>query len=73
MNKNMIKLLVLAAVYLAAVTRPSYAYLDPGTASILLQSVIGAFVAGAATVGLYWSRFKGFFRKRERRDEMKKD
>ena len=39
----------------------AYAYLDPGTGSILLQGLLAGF-AGLAVVGrLYWSRIKGFF------------
>jgi len=40
---------------------PAFAYLDPGTGSILLQGLI-ASVAGALVVGrLYWQRVKNFF------------
>jgi hypothetical protein len=36
----------------------AYAYLDPGTGSILLQGLIAA-IAGIAVAGrLYWSRIK---------------
>jgi hypothetical protein len=51
-------------VLLFAATTPSYAYLDPGTASIVLQSIVAAFAAGAATIGIYWNRVKGIFRPR---------
>jgi len=41
---------------------PAYAYLDPGTGSIILQGLI-ATVAGALVAGrLYWQRVKAFFR-----------
>ena len=35
------------------------AYLDPGTGSILLQGLLAAVAAVAATAGLYWRRIKG--------------
>ena len=43
------------------ITTPAYAYLDPGTGSMLLQLLLGG-VAGALVVGkLYWHRVKAFF------------
>lgn len=44
-----------------AVTAPAYAYLDPGTGSMLLQLLLGS-AAGALVIGkLYWTRIKSFF------------
>ncbi len=40
---------------------PAYAYLDPGTGSMLIQLLLGGF-AGVLVVGkLYWHRIKAFF------------
>ena len=40
---------------------PAFAYLDPGTGSIILQGII-ATVAGMLVAGrLYWERVKQFF------------
>jgi hypothetical protein len=54
----------------------SYAYLDPGTGSIILQAIL-AFIAGAAaTVSLWWGNLKMFFKKvfkSEKKDSDKKD
>jgi hypothetical protein len=42
-------------------SRPAFAYLDPGTGSIMLQLLLGG-TAGAVVVGkLYWHKLKGFF------------
>lgn len=55
---------ILAAVILLgsfSVTAPAYAYLDPGTGSMLLQLLLGG-VAGVLVIGkLYWVRVKSFF------------
>jgi hypothetical protein len=41
-------------------TRPAWAYLDPGTGSMMLQVLLGG-IAGAMVVGkLYWHRFRAF-------------
>jgi hypothetical protein len=41
-------------------TGPAWAYLDPGTGSMMLQVLLGG-IAGAVVVGkLYWYRFREF-------------
>ena len=53
-------LLAAVAVY-ALATGDAFAYLDPGTGSIIIQGIIGA-VAGGLVVGrMYWHKFKSFF------------
>ena len=41
----------------------SYAYLDPGTGSILLQAILGAIAAGFMTISIWWQKFKSFISK----------
>lgn len=54
-------LIILVAAFLFADTSSAFAYLDPGTGSIILQGIIGS-IAGAMVVGrLYWHRIKKFF------------
>ena len=54
------------ALALALAPTGAWAYIDPGTGSILLQGLIAA-VAGVAVVGrIYWHRLKQLFT-RERR------
>jgi uncharacterized membrane protein (DUF485 family) len=36
-------------------------YIDPGTGSIIIQVLIGSFVAGLAMIGVYRMRVKHFF------------
>jgi hypothetical protein len=41
-------------------TGPAWAYLDPGTGSMMLQMLLGG-IAGVMVVGkLYWHRFREF-------------
>lgn len=48
--------LAIAAVIVGMSTSPAYAYLDPGTGSIILQVLLGG-IAGIALVGkLYWHK-----------------
>ena len=36
----------------------AYAYLDPGTGSIILQSLIGVLIGVAITLKIYWFKIK---------------
>ena len=53
---------------------PAYAYLDPGTASMVLQLAIGGAVGALVAVRLYWRRLKNFLfqrnGEREQSDQM---
>ncbi len=60
-NKLIFGLVLLGAV---GITSPAYAYLDPGTGSMLVQMLLGG-VAGALVIGkLYWHRVTAFFGRR---------
>ena len=49
--------LAIAGMVVGMSTSSAYAYLDPGTGSIILQVLLGG-VAGVALVGkLYWHKF----------------
>lgn len=41
----------------------SYAYIDPGTGSMILQAILGFIAAALATLSFYWSKFKTFINK----------
>ncbi len=43
------------------ITTPAYAYLDPGTGSLLLQGLIATLAAAAATGSIYWGKIRAFF------------
>ncbi len=49
---------VLAVVL--ATASPAYAYLDPGTGSLLLQGAIAAAAAMFGMASLWWQRVKAF-------------
>lgn len=59
MNK-LVQTKIISVCVLLAGTEPAWAYLDPGTGSLILQSLI-AGVAGLLVVGrLYWAKLKNF-------------
>ena len=50
------------------ISRPAFAYLDPGTGSIVLQLLLGGVAGGLVVCKLYWHKLKGIF-VRETSDE----
>ena len=62
-------LVVLASLFLLAFTRPSYAYVDPGSVSIIITAILGALAMAGYWVRLYWDRFISLFRRGEVKPE----
>ena len=44
-------------------TTKAHAYLDPGTGSIILQAIVGAFAAFFTSIYIFWARVKNFYKK----------
>ncbi|GEO41583.1 hypothetical protein SAE02_57310 [Skermanella aerolata] len=60
MNRIYMALLAVPALLLFS-TQNAYAYLDPGTGSMLLQGLIGGIAGGMFAIRLYWSKLKSRF------------
>ena len=54
--------LIIIVFYLCSI-KNAFAYLDPGTGSIIIQAIIGFIAAVGGTVSLYWQKLKLLFRK----------
>jgi hypothetical protein len=63
MKKRSINIRILLCIYFATYSTASYAYLDPGTASMILQGAIAAIAGALITIRLYWHRIKSLFAK----------
>lgn len=46
----------------------AFAYIDPGTGSLILQWLVGMVLAGLAVMNVYWQRIKSFFSGKSRSD-----
>ena len=64
-------LLVLAASFVA-VPKPVYAYIDPGTGSLVIQAVLAAVLTVGATVKVFWHQIKAKYRKLFNKNEQEK-
>ncbi len=49
------------AVNLVGFSAAAHAYLDPGTGSILVQSLLAGIAGAVAVLSVYWQRVKAFF------------
>lgn len=59
--RNLPAILSLAGVASILTTGTAHAYLDPGTASLILQGIVGVIGAGIVTMGIYWQKVKNLF------------
>ncbi len=50
-------------IFFTLSTSNSYAYLDPGSASIIIQAVLAALAGALMTAKYWWYRLKALFRR----------
>lgn len=50
------RLMLVFVLMTIGVSEPAFAYLDPGTGSILLQGLLAAVVGALATIKFYWRK-----------------
>lgn len=55
--------LLVAIAALVASTTWAFAYLDPGTGSLVLQMLIAGALTAAASIKIFWAQVKEFFRR----------
>lgn len=72
MRKTMILGVSLSILFI--VIQPSYAYLDPGSGSMMLQVILGGLAGLGVLLKIFWRRiisFFGFGKKQEEKAENK--
>ena len=57
----MYKILLFFGLFFLMSPQTTYAYLDPGTGSYVIQVVLAAMVGLAYTIKIYWTNLKEFF------------
>ncbi|MDH3977564.1 MAG: hypothetical protein OEU86_03535 [Gammaproteobacteria bacterium] len=51
------------AVCLLTLAQPAWAYLDPGTGSMIISAIVGLFATVGLALKTYWYKIKSLFRK----------
>ena len=59
-------------LYIILLPSNAYAYLDPGTGSIILQAILGFIAAAIASISVYWTKFKMLINKIFKKKKKKK-
>ena len=59
----MLRIFLYSVIFTLILIKKCFAYLDPGTASIVIQAIIGAIATTAITIGIYWRKFTDFCRR----------
>ena len=68
-HKRPLKFFLLVGYFTSISPLPAYAYLDPGTGTLILQSIIGGLAAAGAFASLYFQKLKMFFSKKNPESE----
>jgi len=55
-RRSMIFALISNLIFLLAIIQNAYAYIDPGTANIIVQVIIGSIVSFLFMIKLYWNK-----------------
>ena len=58
----------LSSLLLFSITPGAYAYIDPGTGSLLVQGLLAAVAGSMVTIKIYWHRILTFFGRRRDTD-----
>jgi len=66
------RLIVLIFIIFISNYNYAFAYLDPGTGSIILQAIIGAIAAGLTFFTNFWLKVKNFFKRIFKKKDNKK-
>ena len=60
------KIIIISFSFIVLFNTKAFAYLDPGTGSIILQGIVGAIAAGASYCAIYWQKLKNFFNRKSK-------
>ena len=67
----MIKFTFIIFIYFSSISF-AYAYIDPGTGSIMLQAILGFIASIVVGTSFYWHKFKLFIKKIFKKDKNEK-
>ena len=73
-TKSSAHIFVWFALFLLVWADNAHAYIDPGTGSMIIQSVVAAIAGGLFITKTYWHKIKNFLsRKKDIKPELERD
>lgn len=66
---NQLRLMILFFCSFVLAAKPAYAYLDPGSGSMILQVILAGLAGAALVIKMLWHRILTFFRFRKVKEE----
>lgn len=66
MKRKLIATLVVMMLWSVLLAPSALAYIDASGTSLLLNAIIGVFIAGGAAVAVYWHKIKRWVRKKRK-------
>ena len=72
MNKNISSISIGSIIIVSLMIDDAYAYIDPGTGSMIIQMLIGVLVGVGIAVKVFWEKIKFTVSSRFTRNEPKK-
>ncbi|MBT5483622.1 MAG: hypothetical protein HOH14_05590 [Gammaproteobacteria bacterium] len=64
---------LLSFILLVSLATPAYAYLDPGTGSLILQGLIAGLAMISFTFKMWWYKLTSLFKKTDDSEDKEKD
>jgi hypothetical protein len=61
---SVINIIILSVIFLIAQPQNVYAYLDPGSGSLVFQVILASLLGVLFSIKTFWKRIISFFRKR---------
>jgi len=62
MNQNFMRFYFKLLISIIIISpKLAYAYIDPGTGSMLIQALLAVLAAVSVSLGLFWQRIRSFF------------
>jgi hypothetical protein len=69
---NKYRFLLFISFFYLLLTKETFAYLDPGSASLFFQAIVGGILAGITGITFYWNKIKNWSKRQYEQIKNKK-
>ncbi len=59
--KTKLPLILVLALAIMLISAPAFAYIDPGTGSMVIQGLIAIVIGASVAIKMFWHRIKSIF------------